>query len=151
MRLSTRGRYGIKAMIDLALAYGKGPLSTATLAQQQGGISDAYLEQLVSSLRKAGLVKSTRGAQGGYSLSRSPQDINALDILSALENSTNVIDCVGYDEQSGCENACSCSARPLWLKLQNNINDVLASSTLLDMANDYKNQKGRTANDASLS
>ena len=71
MKLSTRGRYGLKAMVDLALSYGNGPVSTASLAAQQG-ISDAYLEQLISSLRKAGLVTSSRGAQGGYALSRPP-------------------------------------------------------------------------------
>ena len=75
MKLSTRGRYGLKAMVDLALAYGNGPVSTASLAAQQG-ISDAYLEQLIGSLRKAGLVTSSRGAQGGYALSRPPEEIN---------------------------------------------------------------------------
>ena len=71
MKLSTRGRYGLKAMVDLALAYGTGCVSTASLATQQG-ISDAYLEQLISALRKAGLVTSSCGAQGGYALSRPP-------------------------------------------------------------------------------
>lgn len=139
MKLSTRGRYGLKAMVDLAVAYGTGPVSTATLAAEQG-ISDAYLEQLISSLRKAGLIASTRGAQGGYALSRAPEDINVGDILKVLEGSTDLVECVGT-ERVACDNACSCSARPLWLKLQAKINAVLDETTLADMAEDYKTQK----------
>ena len=90
MKLSTRGRYGLKAMVDLALAYGGGPVSTASLAAQQG-VSEAYLEQLISALRKAGLVTSSRGAQGGYALSRPPEEINVGEILRVLEGSTTAV------------------------------------------------------------
>ncbi len=141
MKLSTRGRYGLKAMVDLALAYGGGPVSTASLAAQQG-VSEAYLEQLISALRKAGLVTSSRGAQGGYALSRPPEEINVGDILRVLEGSTTVIDCVG-SERVTCDNACSCSARPLWLRLQARINEVLSTTSLKDMADDYKTQTER--------
>ena len=132
MKLSTRGRYGLKAMVDLALAYGGGPVSTASLAAQQG-VSEAYLEQLISALRKAGLVTSSRGAQ---------EEINVGEILRVLEGSTTVIDCVG-SERVHCDNACSCSARPLWLKLQARINEVLSTTSLKDMADDYKTQTER--------
>lgn len=142
MKLSTRGRYGLKAMVDLALAYGTGCVSTASLAIQQG-ISDAYLEQLISALRKAGLVTSSRGAQGGYALSRPPEEINVGEILRVLEGSTTVIDCVS-SEHVNCDNACSCSARPLWLKLQASINEVLSTTSLKDMADDYRIQTERT-------
>lgn len=141
MKLSTRGRYGLKAMVDLAIAYGGGPVSTSALAAQQG-VSDAYLEQLISSLRKAGLVTSSRGAQGGYALSRPPEGINVGEILRVLEGSTTVIDCVSSEHVS-CGNACSCSARPLWLKLQASINEVLAATSLKDMADDYRIQTER--------
>ena len=141
MKLSTRGRYGLKAMVDLAIAYGGGPVSTSALAAQQG-VSDAYLEQLISSLRKAGLVTSSRGAQGGYALSRPPEEINVGEILRVLEGSTTVIDCVSSEHVS-CDNACSCSARPLWLKLQASINEVLAATSLKDMADDYNIQTER--------
>ena len=149
MKLSTRGRYGIKAMVDLAVEYGNGNVSTASLAAQQG-ISEAYLEQLVASLKKAGLVLSARGAAGGYTLSRAPEQIQVGEILRALEGSTDLISCVGV-EKVNCGNACSCSARPLWLKLQSKINDVLSSTTLKDMADDYKMQMRRCENNESLS
>lgn len=149
MKLSTRGRYGIKAMVDLAVEYGNGNVSTASLAAQQG-ISEAYLEQLVASLKRAGLVLSARGAAGGYTLSRAPEQIQVGEILRALEGSTDLISCVGV-EKVNCDNACSCSARPLWLKLQSKINDVLSSTTLKDMADDYKMQMRRCENNESLS
>ena len=142
MKLSTRGRYGLKAMVDLALAYGQGVLiSTASLAQQQE-ISEAYLERIIASLRKSGLVTATRGAQGGYILSRSPEEISVFDVLNVLEETT-IADCVSIGRIK-CKNACSCSARPLWLKLQNRINEVLSVTTLRDMADDYKKQMERT-------
>jgi len=144
MRLSTRGRYGLKAMVDLAVNYGDGMVSTASLAAMQG-ISDAYLEQLIAALRKAGLVNSVRGAQGGYSLARPPGEINVNEVLRVLEGSTSVMDCVGT-ESAECDNACSCSARPLWLKLQSRIDEVLDATTLADMAADYTFQLNRIQN-----
>ena len=84
MKLSTKGRYGLKAMVDLTVAYGGGYVSTATLAQQQG-ISESYLEQLIASLKKAGLVESVRGAQGGYALSLRPEDIDVGQVLRGCE------------------------------------------------------------------
>lgn len=142
MKLSTRGRYGLKAMVDLAVEYGGAPVSTASLAASQG-ISDAYLEQLISSLRKAGLIVSMRGAQGGYRLSRPPEEINVGEVLKVLEGSTDLVDCVSTDRVD-CDNACTCSARPLWLKLQSKINAVLRETTLADMAEDYITQMNRT-------
>ena len=141
MKLSTRGRYGLKAMVDLAMAYGSGNTNIGTMAAQQG-ISDAYLEQLIASLKKAGLVSSVRGAQGGYSLSREPTKINVGDILRALEGSTDIMECVSTTHVD-CGNACTCSARPLWLKLQARIDEVLDTTSLADMAEDYKIQKNR--------
>ena len=84
MKLSTKGRYGIKAMVDIALEYGKGRLSVSQLAEKQG-ISDAYLEQIIAALKKAGLVDAARGATGGYSLTRPPEDIYVGQVLRALE------------------------------------------------------------------
>ena len=137
MKLSTKGRYGLKAMVDLTVAYGRGYVSIATLAQQQG-ISESYLEQLIASLKKAGLVESVRG----YALSRRPEDIDVGEVLRALEGSTSIMGCVDVNGAS-CDNACSCSARPLWLKLQKRIDEVLDTTTLADMAEDYKTQLRR--------
>jgi len=141
LKLSTRARYGLKALVDLAVAYGEKPLSVATLASMQG-ISVAYLEQLIAALKKSKLVHSVRGVQGGYTLARDPGEITVGESLRALEGSTAVVDCVGYENVT-CENACYCSARPLWLKLQAKINDVLEDTTLKDMADDYIMQKRR--------
>jgi len=141
MKLSTKGKYGLKAMVDLAVSYGSGCVSASALAQMQG-VSEAYLEQLVASLRKAGLITSVRGAQGGYALARPPGEINVGEVLTALEGSTALMECVGADAVS-CGNAAGCSARPLWLKLQQRIDEVLYSTTLADMAEDYKMQISR--------
>ncbi len=142
MLFSTRGRYGLKAMVDLAIEYGNGPISTASLAQRQG-ISTSYLEQMIGALKKAGLIKGARGAMGGYELSRAPEKIDVGTVLRALEGGTELVDCVGTENDAACSNACTCSARPLWLKLQSRINDVLTSTTLKDMADDYRIQLDR--------
>ena len=149
MKLSTRGRYGIKAMVDLAMAYGSGQVSANALAKAQG-VSEPYLEQLISLLKKADLVQSVRGAQGGYSLKRPPEEITVGEVLYALEGTTDLLDCVGVKNLS-CKNVCQCSARPLWLKLQTRINEVLYSTTIKDMADDYKIQMRRVNQNESLS
>ncbi|MBQ1892524.1 MAG: Rrf2 family transcriptional regulator [Clostridia bacterium] len=137
MKLSTKGRYGIKAMVDIALVYETGErLSVNQLAEKQG-VSVAYLEQLIAALKKAKLVRSARGAAGGYTLSRPPEEISVGEVLRALEGTTAILDCVGVDGSGSCSNACSCSARPLWLKLQRKIDDVLNTTTIKDMADDY--------------
>jgi Rrf2 family protein len=136
-------------MVDLALEYGKGPVSVSTLAAQQG-ISEAYLEQLAGALKKAEFIDSVRGAAGGYFLSKRPADISVGEVLRALEGSTDIIDCVG-SVNAECDNACSCSARPLWLKLQSKIDGVLNETSLADMADDYKKQIGRTKDAKSIS
>lgn len=142
MKLSTKGRYGLKAMVDLATEYDSdGKLSIAQLSERQG-ISYSYLEQLISLLKKSHLVSASRGAAGGYKLAKPPEDITVGEVLKALEGSTALVECVdtcGTD----CENVCSCAARPLWLKLQQRIDSVLESTTIRDMANDYLTQKER--------
>lgn len=141
MKLSTRARYGLIATVDLACSYGEGPVSLPQLAKEQG-VSEGYLEQLLRSLKKDGIVETVRGVQGGYSLSRAPKDITVEEVLSSLEGSTALVDCVGT-VSSGCEKACVCSARPLFLKLQREINEVLSATSIQDLADDYMQQKRR--------
>ena len=93
-------------------------------------------------LKKAGLVSASRGAAGGYTLARAPESISVGEVLKALEGSTALVECVGTSG-TDCENVCSCAARPLWLKLQKKIDDVLDSTTIRDMAEDYIQQKER--------
>ena len=149
MKLSTRSRYGLKAIVDLAVYYGEGPVPLPQLAAMQG-VSESYLEHLLRALKNGGVVETARGAQGGYSLSRDPSEITVEQVLSVLEGSTAVVDCVDT-ESKGCKNACTCSTRPLFLKLQNRINDVLSETSIRDLADDYIEQKRRMLHAESLS
>ncbi|MBZ4662456.1 MAG: Rrf2 family transcriptional regulator [Caloramator sp.] len=135
MKLSTRGRYGVKAMFELALNYGSEPLSIKTISEKQN-ISEYYLEQLFGSLRKAGLVKSIRGAQGGYVLSRPPSEITVGDILDVLEGPIEISECI--DDEDNCSRIEYCATRLLWIKIRDSVNQVTHSITLEDMVNDYK-------------
>jgi len=141
MKLSTRSRYGLKAVIDLAVRYGAGPVSLPTLAGEQG-VSEGYLEQLLRELKKGSVVDTVRGAQGGYELTCNPAELSVQRVLTLLEGSTAVVDCVSAADHA-CDSACTCSARPLFLKLQNRINDVLEQTTIQELADDYVEQLKR--------
>ena len=121
MKLSTKGRYGVKAMVELAIHYGDSPLSIKTISQRQG-ISEYYLEQLFSPLRKAKLITSIRGAQGGYVLSREPKDITVAEIMYVLEGSIEIAECI---DGVSCDNLDCCATRLLWAKIKNSIDDVM--------------------------
>ncbi|MCQ2437400.1 MAG: Rrf2 family transcriptional regulator [Clostridia bacterium] len=130
MKLSTRGRYGIHAMFDLAVNYDKGARPIKSIAESRG-IPEAYLEQLFSALRKDNLVISTRGAQGGYVLSRSPKEITVGDVLRTLEGGLNLVDCLQEDDL--CGKACDCPSRTIWKRLTDGVNHILDGITLQDM------------------
>ena len=102
MKLSTRARYGLKALIDLGLHCETEAVSIQSIAVRQN-ISDSYLEQLMAKLKKAGLVESTRGAGGGYRLGRPAAEISVGDVLRVLEGSLEAAQCPGYDETQSCE------------------------------------------------
>lgn len=136
MKLSTKGRYGVKAMVELALSYGEGPIPLNNIAHKQD-ISIHYLEQLFSSLRKAGLVKSIRGAQGGYILADKPKNITVGNIIRTLEGPLAPADCVEEDSEE-CDKADCCVTRTIWVKLRDSINNVVDSITLQDMIEDYQ-------------
>ena len=137
MKLSTKGRYGVKAMVELAIHYGDSPLSIKTISQRQG-ISEYYLEQLFSPLRKAKLITSIRGAQGGYVLSREPKDITVAEIMYVLEGPIEIAECI---DGVSCDNLDCCATRLLWAKIKNSIDDVMKSVTLQDIVNDYERIK----------
>lgn len=134
MKLSTRGRYGLKAMFQLALHYGDGPIPLNQIAEKQG-LSENYLEQLFSTLKKEGLLNSVRGAQGGYMLSRKPEEITVGNILRALEGNMAPADCV-MDDNSDCSRDDSCVTRLVWIKIKDSIDEVIDSITLQDMVED---------------
>ncbi|SHK05416.1 RrF2 family transcriptional regulator [Tepidibacter formicigenes] len=138
MKLSTKGRYGLKAMFQLALNESKGPVPLKYIAQRQN-LSDQYLEQIFSSLRKAGLVKSIRGAQGGYLLSRDASKITVGDIIRVLEGPVAPSDCV-LDDESDCKKSGHCVTQVVWEKIKESVESVIDSITLQNMIDDHKNK-----------
>lgn len=133
MKLSTKGRYGVKAMVDLAIHFGDTPVSIKSISERQN-ISEFYLEQLFAPLRKVGLIRSVRGAQGGYVLNRQPSEITVADIIDVLEGPIEISTCI---EKGECDNEDICPTRLLWEKIKNSIDEVTNSVTLQDMADDY--------------
>lgn len=134
MKMSTKGRYGIKAMLELALVYDISTISVRSIAEKQN-ISELYLEQIFSILKKAELIKSVRGAKGGYSLSKKPKDITIKNIMDALEGPISISNCIEKDAQ--CDNLDKCATRVLWTKLRDAIDDIFSSVTLQDIINEH--------------
>lgn len=126
MRLTTKGRYAVTAMLDLAIYGGDQPTKLADIAERQS-ISLAYLEQLFSAIRKQGLVFSTRGANGGYSLGLLPQDISVADIVAAVDEPVNATRCGGTES---CKNSGRCLTHDLWSDLTQQIHRFLDGVTL---------------------
>ncbi|MDD4508697.1 MAG: Rrf2 family transcriptional regulator [Eubacteriaceae bacterium] len=132
MRLSTKGQYGVLAMYELAKRYGEGPVSIKEIAESQT-FSDAYLEQLFASLKKAGLIRSLRGAHGGYQLSREPSQISIRQIIDALEGPIEFSACVGGPEGYICKKSDACVTRELWKEIQESINAIIDNRSLADL------------------
>ncbi len=130
MKLSTRGKYGLYAMIYLAQHDGEGPQSLKAIAEL--GTPEAYLEKLLGALRRADLVKTDRGAQGGYQLSRPAGEITARDILEAMEGPFSLSECVG-ETDTPCARSENCPAKSVWEFLTEKFNGLLDSITLSDM------------------
>lgn len=126
MRLTTKGRYAVTAMLDLALHYEQGPITLADISQRQG-ISLSYLEQLFARLRKKGLVDSARGPGGGYRLSREAQQISIIDVISAVDESVDATRCKGL---KNCQGDQRCLTHELWEDLSRQISEFLAHITL---------------------
>lgn len=137
MKLSTRGRYGLRAMLDLALHYDDGYISLRNIAERQE-ISEGYLEQVFAMLKKDGLVKSVRGAQGGYKLSYPPEDITVGMILRTLEGSLAPVECVDGENPSKCSRYDECVTKFIWEKMRDSLYEVVDSISLEDLALKYK-------------
>lgn len=135
MKLSTRGRYGIHAMYDLARNYNLGPQPIKAIAERQT-IPEAYLEQLFAVLKRDRLVNSVRGAQGGYTLARSPEEITVGDVLRSLEGGLNLVDCLL--EEESCGKSCACPSRIVWMKIRDGLNEIVDGITLKDMIDEYQ-------------
>lgn len=126
MKLTTKGRYAVTAMLDLAIHYDRGAVSLSEVATRQG-ISLAYLEQLFSQLRRQNLVRSTRGPGGGYSLSRVPGEISIAEIVDAINENIDATLCGG---SKNCADDSPCLTHYLWAELSSQIRDFLDSKTL---------------------
>ena len=129
MKLSTKGKYGLYAMYYLAQHAGEGCQPLKSVAEIC--VPEDYLEQLLGMLRRAGLVTTVRGAQGGYALARTPREITVGHIIDALEGPLSISDCVG--DESRCHKAGQCPSRRVWEYLSHSINSLLQSITLQDM------------------
>jgi Rrf2 family protein len=140
MKLSTRTRYGIRAVLELAASYGKSPLQTRVIAEHQG-ISVKYLEQLMAILKSGGLVRSIRGSKGGYLLSRPPNQIKTSEVVSALEGPVVTVECL--ENESYCAQVADCVARQLWAQMQKAIDTVLESVTLQDLLDTTEGERTR--------
>ncbi|MGL4606819.1 MAG: RrF2 family transcriptional regulator [Eubacteriaceae bacterium] len=132
MRLSTKGRYGVLAMVELALNFGQGPVSIKEIAEKKN-LSDSYMEQLFSTLKTAGLVKSLRGARGGYVLARDPNEITVGEIIRALEGPIELADCVNGKNSVVCKKSPECVTKALWEEIRDSINNVIDNRSLQDL------------------
>ncbi|HDS84510.1 MAG TPA: Rrf2 family transcriptional regulator [Phycisphaerales bacterium] len=130
MKLSSRTRYGMRAVLELSMEYGKKPMQIKTIADRED-ISNKYLEQLIAMLKAAGLVRSIRGPRGGYVLARPPQEISLKDVFLTLEGPMVPADCLEHPEF--CPRCTDCATREIWHELQDSITRVLESYTLADL------------------
>ncbi len=136
MRLTTKGRYAVTAMLDLALHEGRGPISLADISERQG-ISLSYLEQLFAKLRRNELVRSVRGPGGGYQLNSPQKSISVAQVIDAVNES---VEATGCDRQGDCQSGETCLTHHLWCDLSNQIHSFLHGITLADLVerNDVK-------------
>ncbi len=130
MKISTKGRYGTRAALELSLKYGTGPVMVREIAESQG-ISERYLEQILNTLRTADLVKSTRGARGGYELAKKPADITLGDIIKTLEGPFDIVPCT---KDFDCGKEAQCITFSVWRDVKEAIEGVLDKLTLEELA-----------------
>jgi Rrf2 family transcriptional regulator, cysteine metabolism repressor len=131
MKMSTRGRYSLRVMLELALREGEGPVPVEEIAARQG-ISGHYIHLLAPALRKAGLVRAARGPRGGYRLSRPPSEISLLEVVEAVEGKTAPVECVA--DEGFCGQAGGCAAREVWSEVASAVEGVLGGLTLEELA-----------------
>ena len=129
MKISTKGRYGLRAFIDLACYGAEEPVSISSISARQE-ISERYLEQLMAKLKKAGLVESTRGAGGGYRLGRPAEEISVGDVLRVLEGSLKAAQCSGMEDESTCENHDICVTKYVWKRINDSITQAVDTMML---------------------
>lgn len=140
MKLSTRARYGLRALIDLGLYSEKETVSIQSIARRQN-ISVSYLEQLMALLKKAGIVQSVRGAMGGYRLGKPADEISVGDILRVLEGSLEAVVCPGNEQDGVCEGQEICVAKYVWKRINDSITDAVDSMMLCELIEESRRVK----------
>ena len=144
MKISTKGRYGLRALIDLAQYSEIEPVSINSNATRQG-ISERYLEQLMTLLKKAGLIQSIRGAGGGYVLAKPMKEISVGDVLRALEGSLEPVECTAYSEQAPCEASGGCVTKYVWQRINESINRTVDEISLEQLVSESKSVQNISA------
>ena len=137
-----RADYGVRAMTDLAIHAGQGPIQSAGVAARMV-IPPVYLDQVLSTLRKTGLVRSTRGPQGGHELSRAPEAITMAEIVRALDGPFEILDCL--DDPTACDLTDVCSQRPVWRSVRAALEEALSNVRLSDLSADMQEARERPA------
>lgn len=137
MKISTKGRYGLEAIVDLAVHFNEGPVNLKSISERCG-MSEAYILQIFLILRRAGIVDSVRGSQGGYILAKAPSEITVGHVLTALEGPLAPVDCVAGKEEYPCERYEKCPTRGFWESIMLTLNEVADSITIEDLVNCYK-------------
>lgn len=135
MRIPMRVDYGVRALVELAMRYGEGPVQTSVIAYRQG-IPEPYLERLMSALNKSGFVHSRRGPQGGHLLARNPDQVNLYEIMQELDGNSSPMDCLTLP--TDCMFAESCAQKEIWQSVEESIQQVLESTTLDHLAERQK-------------
>lgn len=143
MKISTKSRYGIRALYDLAVHQEQGPVQLHDIAKRQK-LSEKYLEQLMARLKANGLLKSIRGPRGGYLLARPPDKIKIVEVFEILEGPIEPVPCTA--SHFHCKNTSLCAAFDLWDRLMLALHDILEATTLYDLAQLHKNKKSKWVN-----
>ncbi len=137
MKLSTKGRYGLRALLDIAIHGENTPVPISDIAARQQ-ISEAYLEQLMAKLKKAGLIESQRGAQGGYRLQQSPEMVSVGDILRAMEGNLDAVTCPALNDEGGCAGAELCVTKYVWQRINDAITQAVDEIHLSDLVEESR-------------
>lgn len=146
MKLSTKGRYGLRALVDLSSYQGSEIVSISNIAERQE-ISESYLAQLFSKLKRAGILESVRGATGGYRLAHNSSEITVGDVLRVLEGNMEPIECLGLGEDACCGSKDYCTTRIIWDKINRAVNEAIDSMTLEEFANESIRCRSRAVED----
>lgn len=140
MRISSRSEYGTRALLELALRYGEGPIQSAEIAARQG-IPENYLNQLLVTLRKGSFIRSLRGPQGGHLLARPPEEIDLGEVISVLDGSTAPMSCADMGVAIDCEFDSLCVLQDVWYRVKEAIDEVLNSTSLDDLCKSHRERE----------